>query len=70
MPRVKSCTISNCHVAKTMSLQCFGGVMDLFQTKNNLHECFSNFFFSGTKIKTDSNYRHYILITMLGYKKI
>jgi len=54
VPRGKSCTISNCHVAKTMSLQRFGGARDLFQTIFFLQGYFS-FFFVGTKIKTDPN---------------
>jgi len=57
MPRDKTCTVSNCHVAKTMPLQRFGGARDLFQTNFFLQGCFSNFFFTGTKIKTDPNYR-------------
>jgi len=56
-PRDKGCTISNCHVTKTMPLQRFGGVRNLFQTKKVLQGCHSIFFFAGTKIKTDSNYR-------------
>jgi len=56
MPRDKSCTVSNCHVAKTMPLQCFGGANDLFQTKIFLQGYFSNFVFAETKIKTDPNY--------------
>jgi len=60
-PRGKSCTVSNCHVAKAMPLQCFCGVRDLFQTNFFLQGRFSNFFFTRTKIifkpkKTRLNY--------------
>jgi len=48
-PRDKSCTVSNCHVARTMPLQRFGGAKDLFQTNFFLQGCFS-IFFTGTKI--------------------
>ena len=48
-PRGKSCTVSNCHVAKTMPNQLNSEARDLFQT---------NFFFTGTKIKTDLNYKN------------
>ena len=44
-PRGKSCTVSNCHVAKTMPNQLNSGARDLFQTKNILQGCNSNFFF-------------------------
>jgi len=47
VPRGKNCTISNCHVAKTMSNQLNSGVRDLFKTKK----------IAGTKTKTDPNYR-------------
>jgi len=56
VPRGKSCTVSNCHVAKTMPIQRFGGVRDLFKTKN-FAGMFFNFFFAGTKIKTCPNYK-------------
>jgi len=50
-PRGKSCIFNNYHVAKSMTLQHFGGARDLFQTKKLLQGCFSNFlFFAGTKI--------------------
>ena len=38
-PRGKSCTVSNCHVAKTMPSQPWSGARDLFQTKNILQGC-------------------------------
>jgi len=44
MPRGKSCTVSNCHVAKTMPLQCFGGARDLFQTNFFCKDVFRYFF--------------------------
>jgi len=51
-PRCKSCTVSNCHVAKTMPNQLNSGARDLFQTKNILQGCNSKKFFSqGRKSK-------------------
>ena len=44
-PRGKSCTVNNCHVAKTMPSQPWSGARDLFQTKNILLGCNSIFFF-------------------------
>ena len=35
-PRGKSCIFNNYHVAKSMTLQHFGGAKDLFQTKKLL----------------------------------
>jgi len=49
-PRDRSCTVSNCHVAKTMPYQRKSGVKDLFQIIFFLQGCNSNFFFTGTKI--------------------
>ena len=48
MPRSKSCTVSNCHVAKTMPLQRFGGARYLFKTKI-FAGMFFNFFFCRDK---------------------
>ena len=45
MPRGKSRTLRNCHVTKTMPLQRFIGVRDLFQTKNIYRDVFQTFFF-------------------------
>ena len=44
-PRGKSCTVSNCHVAKTMPNQLNSGVRDLFQTIFFLQGCISIFFY-------------------------
>jgi len=49
--RGKSCTVSNCHMARTMPLQRFGGTRDLFQTNFFLQGCFSIFFLQGRKSK-------------------
>jgi len=50
-PCGKSCTVSNCHVARTMPLQRFGGARDLFQTIFFLQGCISIFFLQGRKSK-------------------
>jgi len=49
-PRGQSCTVSNCHLAKTMPYQQKSGAKDLFQIIFFLQGCNSNFFFTGTKI--------------------
>jgi len=49
-PHGNSCTVSNCHVAQTMTLQLNSGANDLFQTKFFLRGLYSNFFYTGTKI--------------------
>jgi len=46
-PRDKSCTVSNCHMAKTMPTQLDSGARDLFKTKFFLQGCFVIFFFKG-----------------------
>jgi len=51
----QSCTVNNCHVAKSMTLQRFGGPKDLFQTKKFLLGCFSIFFLQGRKSKLTQN---------------
>ena len=56
VPRGQSCTVSNCHVAKTMPLQLNCGVRDLFKTKF-CRDIFNFFFFARTKIKTRPNYK-------------
>jgi len=63
-PRGQSCTVSNCHVAKTMPYQQKSGAKDLFQIKNLLQGCNSNFFFTGKKIK-----RRQITGTKIIFKK-
>jgi len=50
-PRDKSCTVSNCHMAKTMPTQLDSGARDLFKTKFFLQGCFVIFFFQGLKPK-------------------
>ena len=50
MSHGKCCTVSNCHVTKTMSLQRFGGVRDLFKTIF-FAGMFFNFFLEGRKPK-------------------
>ena len=45
VPRGKSCTVSNCHVANAMPHQRYSGPRDHFQTKKNLQGRNSNFFF-------------------------
>ena len=60
---VAKVAISNCHVAKTMPLQRFGGARDLFQTIFFLQGRFSIFFSQGRKSKLiwDENHIYYIL---------
>jgi len=50
VPRGQSCTVSNCHVAKTMPLQLNCGVRDLFKTKF-CRDIFNFFFLQGRKSK-------------------
>jgi len=50
VPRGKSCTASNCHVAKTIPCQQKSRVRDLFKTKNFL-QGFFYFFLQGRKPK-------------------
>jgi len=45
VPCGKSCTVSKCHVAKTMPLQRFGGARDLFQTIFFYKAIFQTFFY-------------------------
>ena len=48
-PRDQSCTISNCHVAKTMPYQQKSGAKDLFSNNFFLQGCNSNVFLQGRK---------------------
>jgi len=50
MPRGKSCTVSNCHVANIMPHQCFGGGQRPFSNKKIL-QGFFQFFLQGRKPK-------------------
>jgi len=49
-PRGQSCTVSNCHVAKTMPYQKSGG-KDLFQILFFCRDVFQTFFLQGRKSK-------------------
>jgi len=50
-PCGKNCTVSNCHVAKTMPNQLNSGVRDLFQTILFLQGCISKFYFYRDEIQ-------------------
>jgi len=50
-PRGKSCTVSNCHVTKTMPNQLNSGARDLFQTNFFYRDVFQIFFLQGRKSK-------------------
>jgi len=50
-PQGQSCTVSNCHVAKTMPYHQKNGAKDVFQIIFFLHGCNSNFFLQGRKSK-------------------
>ena len=51
-PRGKNCTVSNCHVAKTMPLQLNSGARDLFKTIFFFcRDVFLIFFLQGRKSK-------------------
>ena len=75
LPHSKSCTVSNCHVAKTMPNQPWSGARDLFQTKNILQGCNSNFFFhrdqnqNGPKLQGRLSYLGLISIIIMFVKQ-